>query len=169
MSDIQVRPAVLSDLARLTEIYNHYVVNTPITFDITPMTAEERLPWFEEHTRGGRYQLFVAERNGLVLGYAGTGQFRAKAAYDPSVETTIYCAVDAIGKGIGRMMYEALFKALEGDEADVHRVLAGITMPNDASVALHRRFGFEQVALFTENGRKLGRYWDVMWMEKRMK
>ena len=166
MSDIKVRPAVLSDLARLTEIYNHYVINTPITFDITPVTAAERVPWFQEHTQGGRYQLFVAEQDGLVLGYAGTGQFRGKAAYDPSVETTIYCAVDAIGKGIGSLMYEALFKALIGQ--DVHRALAGITMPNDASVALHRRFGFEQVALFTENGRKLGRYWDVMWMEKRM-
>ena len=90
-----------------------------------------------------------------------------KAAYDPSVETTIYCAADATGKGIGSLMYEALFKALEG--ADVHRALAGITMPNDASVALHRRFGFEQVALFSEVGRKFDRYWDVMWMEKRMK
>jgi len=167
MSDIRVRPAVLSDLARLTEIYNHYVVNTPITFDITPVTVEQRVPWFAEHTSGGRHQLFVAERDGLVLGHAGTGQFRDRAAYDPSVETTIYCAADATGKGIGRMMYEALFKALEG--ADVHRALAGITMPNDASVALHRRFGFEQVALFSEVGRKFGRYWHVMWMEKRMK
>lgn len=167
MSDVRVRPAVPSDLARLTEIYNHYVVNTPITFDITPVTAEQRVPWFEEHTSGGHHQLFVAERDGLVLGHAGTGRFRDRAAYDPSVETTIYCADDATGKGIGRMMYEALFKALEG--ADVHRALAGITMPNDASVALHRRFGFERVALFSEVGRKFDRYWDVMWMEKRMK
>lgn len=166
MSEVWIRPAVRDDLARLTEIYNHYVVNTPITFDIQPFTVEERVPWFEEHSGTGRYRLLVAEESGLVLGFAGTGRFRAKAAYDTSVETTIYCAPQATRKGIGTMLYTALFKALEGE--DIHRVLAGITLPNPASIAIHQRFGFAPIALFTENGRKLGRYWDVMWMEKQI-
>ncbi len=166
MSEIKIRPAAIGDLRRLTEIYNHYAVNTPITFDIDPFTVEGRIGWLEEHSGGGRYRLFVADEGGRLAGYAGTGPFRAKAAYDTTVETSIYCAPEATGRGIGARLYEALFKAIEGQ--DIHRVVAGITMPNPASVALHRRFGFEQVALFSENGRKLGRYWDVMWMEKRM-
>ncbi|MFZ0889644.1 MAG: N-acetyltransferase family protein [Candidatus Binataceae bacterium] len=166
MSEVVVRPARRGDLARVTEIYNHYVVNTPITFDIEPFTVEQRVSWFEEHAESGRYRLLVAERSGMLLGYAGTGQFRAKAAYDTSVEMTIYCAPEAMGRAIGTRLYAALFDQLEGE--DIHRALAGITLPNDASIALHRKFGFKEVAHFTENGRKLGRYWDVLWMEKAM-
>jgi phosphinothricin acetyltransferase len=164
MPDLVVRPAVRDDLAQITDIYNHYVLNTPITFDIEPSTTEQRVGWFREHTAAPRYQLLVAEERGRIVGYAGTGRFRDKAAYDTTAETTIYCAPDAIGKGIGRMMYEALFDALRG--ADLRRLVAGITVPNDASVRLHRAFGFKEVGTFSENGRKFDRYWDVLWMER---
>jgi phosphinothricin acetyltransferase len=175
MDAIRIRPAEQSDLPRMTEIYNHYVINTPITFDIEPFTVEQRQAWFDEHTAMGRYRLFVAEEGGQVLGYAGTGRFRVKAAYDTSVEMTIYCAPEATGKGIGTRLYDALFAALSRDALraalsgeDIHRALAGITLPNNASIALHRKFGFVPAACFTENGRKFGRYWDVLWMEKRL-
>jgi phosphinothricin acetyltransferase len=79
---------------------------------------------------------------------------------------TVYVAADATGKGIGTALYRDLFPRLA--KQDVHRALAGITLPNPASLALHARFGFRQVAHFTENGRKLGRYWDVVWWEKEM-
>lgn len=87
-----------------------------------------------------------------------------KQAYDSSVETSVYCAPGATGRGIGRGLYSALFGALSGE--DVHRAYAGIALPNPASIALHERFGFVQVAYFSEQGRKLGRYWDVAWFEK---
>ncbi len=164
MAEIRVRPALRSDLPRITEIYNYYVVNTPITFDLEPVRAEERGHWFDEHSDGARYRLFVAEDDGRVLGYAGTGRFRDKAAYDTSVETTIYCAHDATGRGIGTLLYRALFEALQGE--DLNRLLAGITMPNDASVRLHERFGFKRMGVFSEVGRKFGRFWDVLWMER---
>ena len=164
MDDVNVRPAVRADLPRLTEIYNHYVINTPITFDLKPVTVEERVRWFEEHAGTARHQLFVAESGGTVVGWAGTGLFRDRAAYDTSAETTIYCAPEATGRGIGAMMYRALFDALENE--DINRLLAGITLPNDASVKLHRRFGFTEVGVFTECGRKFDRYWDVVWMER---
>ena len=166
MPGMTIRPAVVSDLPRLTEIYNHYVRETPITFDIDEYTVETRRPWFEHHAGTARHQLVVAEIEGRVVGYAGTGQFRAKQAYDTSVELTIYVAHDATGKGIGSALYEDLFPRLATE--DVHRALAGITLPNPASLALHARFGFRQVAHFTENGRKFGRYWDVVWLEKEM-
>jgi phosphinothricin acetyltransferase len=164
MDDVKVRPAMRADLPRLTEIYNHYIVNTPITFDLKPVTVEERARWFEEHAGSARHRLFVAEIEGTVVGWAGTGSFRDRAAYDTSVEMTIYCAPDATRRGIGASMYRVLFDALKNE--DINRLLAGITLPNDASLKLHRRFGFTDVGVFTECGRKFDRYWDVIWMER---
>lgn len=161
---ISVRPAIRGDLPRLTEIYNHYVVNTPITFDIETYTVERRESWFNQFSERGRYRLMVAEENGLVLGYAGTTRFRPKAAYDTTVETTIYCAQEAIGKKIGSLLYGALFEALKDE--DIHRIVGGYTLPNPASAALHQRFGFKPIGIFTQVGRKFGRYWDVSWNER---
>jgi phosphinothricin acetyltransferase len=164
VSDISIRPAARADLPRLTEIYNHYVVNTPVTFDIDPYTVERREAWFLQFGATGRHRLFVAEERGLVIGYAGTTRFRLKAAYETTVETTIYCAPEAVGKGIGPRLYSVLFDSLSGE--DIRRFVAGYTLPNPASAALHARFGFKPVGVFTENGRKFGRYWDVAWMER---
>ena len=159
-----VRPATQSDLTQITAIYNHYVLTTPITFDLEPVTPEQRVPWFHEHTEGPRYKLFVAEDDGHILGYAGTGRFRNKAAYDTTAEVTIYCAPDVVRRGIGRMLYQALFDSLR--DADLHRFVAGITIPNEASLKIHRGFGFKEVGVFTQVGRKFDRYWDVLWMER---
>jgi phosphinothricin acetyltransferase len=164
MAEIHVRPANRNDLPQLTEIYNHYVLNTAITFDIEPYTVERRAAWFEQFGATGRYRLLVAEENGSVVGYVGTTRFRLKAAYDPTVETTIYCAQGAIGRGIGSRLYSALFEAIAGE--DIHRIVAGYTLPNPGSAALHARFGFKSIGVFSENGRKFGRYWDVAWTER---
>jgi phosphinothricin acetyltransferase len=164
MADVKIRPAVRDDLPRLTEIYNYYIVNTPITFDLQPWTVEQRVGWFDEHTGTKRHRMLVAEDAGQVAGYACTGAFRDKAAYDTSVETSVYCAHDAKGRGIGATLYGALFDALKGE--DINRLLGGITLPNEASVKLHRKFGFTDVGVFTECGRKFDRYWDVVWMER---
>jgi phosphinothricin acetyltransferase len=159
-----IRRAERRDLARLTEIYNWYIEHTPITFDVKPYTEAEREPWLAQFARSGRHQLFVAERAGAVIGYAGSTQFRSKPAYETSVELTIYVAPDERARGIGPALYESLFAALRGE--DVHRLLAGITLPNEPSVRLHERLGFTRVGVYTEVGRKLGRYWDVGWWER---
>jgi phosphinothricin acetyltransferase len=159
-----IRPALRGDLARLTEIYNHYVVHTPVTFDIRPWQLEERIAWFEQFAESGRHRLLVAEVDGKVAAYAGTTRFRPKPAYVTTVETTVYCAPESIGQGFGRQLYAALFEALAGE--DVHRIVAGYVPPNPASEALHKRFGFTTVGVFTENGYKFGRYWDVCWLER---
>jgi phosphinothricin acetyltransferase len=161
-----VRRAERRDLARIVEIYNPYVETTPITFDVQPTSEAEREPWFAQFSARGRHQLFVAERAGRVIGYAGSLPFRAKAAYDTSIELTIYLDPAERARGVGPLLYGALFRALQGE--DVHRALAGITLPNDASVRLHERLGFTPVGVYTEVGRKLGRYWDVGWWEKRL-
>jgi phosphinothricin acetyltransferase len=164
MSALQIRQATKADLPRLTEIYNHYVIHTPVTFDLEPYTVERRAAWFEQFGSSGRYRLLVAENDAGILGYAGTTRFRPKAAYDSTVETSIYCAPDAVHKGTGSALYSALFDALAGE--DIHRIVAGHTMPNPVSAALHRKFGFQPVGIFHENGRKFGRYWDVTWLER---
>ncbi len=161
---MEIRAAMIDDLAAIVAIYNHYVIHTPITFDLDPVTVDERRPWFAQFAEAGPHRLLVAVEDGVVLGYAGTHQFRTKKAYDTTVETTIYCAPSATGRGIGRRLYSALFD-LVGNE-DIHSMIAGITVPNDASVALHERFGFKLVGLMHAVGRKFGQYWDVAWYER---
>lgn len=161
-----VRPATAADLAGIVEIYNHYVVHTPVTFDLEPVTVESRRQWFGQFGEKGPHRLLVAEAGGRVVGYAGTHQFRAKAAYDTTVETTIYIAPDSVGSGLGRALYAALIDALAS--AEVHMLVAGITLPNEASVARHERFGFRLAGVLHQVGRKFGRYWDVGWYEREL-
>ena len=167
MSAVTIRPALLSDLPRLAEIYNHYIVKTPITFNTQPFTVEGFRDWFEEHSDGKRHRLLVATENddgGRVIGYAGTGRFRPKEAYETTVETTIYCSPEYTQRGLGTLLYRSLFELIEGE--DINRIVAGVTLPNPGSVALHERFGFRHVGTFTGNGRKFGKYWDVAWFER---
>ncbi|MET9848535.1 GNAT family N-acetyltransferase [Streptomyces ossamyceticus] len=165
-AEVQVRQGVEADLATLTDIYNHYVRETPITFDTAVFTPEERRPWLLSHLVDGRHRLIVAttEDSQRILGYATSSAFRAKAAYDTSVEVSVYLAPDAGGRGVGTLLYKALFEALAGE--DVHRAYAGIAQPNEPSTRLHERFGFRHVGTYREVGRKFGRYWDVAWYEK---
>ena len=100
----KVRPARAWDLPRLTEIYNHYVVHTPTTFDTVPYTVEQRAEWFSHYAENGRHRLLVAERDGLVIGYTSTSRFHPRAAYDTTVETTILCAPDYAGRGVGSLL-----------------------------------------------------------------
>jgi phosphinothricin acetyltransferase len=165
MTDTKVRLATLADLAQITEIQNHYILNTHITFDVKPFTVEQRSVWFHDHNDGRRYRLFVAESAGSgILGYAGSGRFRTKEAYETTVEASIACHPQAVGRGLGTLLYSALFDALDGE--DVRRIVAGIAQPNDASNALHEKMGFRRVGVFSRVGRKFGKYWDVLWMER---
>jgi phosphinothricin acetyltransferase len=164
VSAVTVRIATQGDLAPLTEMYNHYVIHTAVTFDLDPFTVESRQPWFDAHFADLRHRLFAAEEEGRLVGYASTSRFRQKAAYDTTVEASVYCSPTAVGRGIGRALYQTLFESIAGE--DINRVVAGITLPNESSIALHRRFGFTPVGTFSANGRKFGRYWDVAWFER---
>lgn len=163
-SGVEVRPAAADDLSAINDIYNQYVVEAHYTFDLEPMSMDARREWFTHYGETGRHRLLVAVSDGRVSGYACSSRFRPKPAYETSVETSVYLAPDAIGRGAGARLYEKLFKTLDGE--DVHRAYAGIAVPNPASIGLHERFGFKRVGHFTEQGRKFGRYWDVAWYEK---
>ena len=162
--DIVVRPARHENLGGIDEIYNHAVLTSPATFDLEPKSPRWRAGWFAEHNGDGPHRVLVAVTGEEVVGFASSGPYRAKRGYETSIETSIYVREGRLGEGIGSALYAALFEALRGQ--DLHRAFAGIVPPNDASVALHERFGFREVAHFTEQGRKFGRYWDVVWYEK---
>ncbi|MEW2284846.1 N-acetyltransferase family protein [Streptomyces sp. NPDC047841] len=171
-TEAQVRPGVEADLEALTAIYNHYVRETAVTFDTAIFAPEERRPWLLSHPEDGPHRLMVATdaRSQEILGYATSSPYRPKPAYATSVETSVYVAPDCARggaggrRGIGTLLYRALFDALAGE--DVHRAYAGIAQPNEASTRLHERFGFTHVGTYREVGRKFGRYWDVAWYEK---
>lgn len=159
MTDVVIRRIEQDDLPALLEIYNHYVLNTPITFDVEARTLEQRRAWFDGFGASGRYQCLVAVKDGRAIGWASSHRYHERAAYDTTVMASVYLAPAACGQGLGRALYAALFEALAGE--DIHRAFAGITLPNEASVALHRAFGFEPVGVYREVGRKFGRFWDV--------
>jgi phosphinothricin acetyltransferase len=162
-----VRPGRLDDLPALTELYNHYVRTGAVTFDVEPFDVETRRAWFDHYAEAGPHRLLVAvdgSDDSEVLGYVTSSPHRPKPAYATSVETTVYLRPDATGRGLGTLLYQRLFAALEGE--DLHRALAGVALPNDASEALHRRLGFREIGTYGEVGRKFGRYWDVRWFER---
>ncbi len=164
MHTLTVRAARETDLPALTDIYNYYIRESPATFDIVPATPENRREWFHHYSQTGPHRLLVAVRGDEVAGYASSSVFRPKPAYLTSVETSIYVHPDRRGRQVGSLLYTELFRALAGE--DLHRAYAGVTLPNDASVALHRKFGFQEVGVYREVGRKFGQYWSVAWFEK---
>ena len=163
-ASVHVRPASEDDLAAINDVYNHYVTESHVTFDLEPVSLDARREWFSHYRDQGPHRVFVAVEDGRVVGYATSSEFKSRPGYATSVETSVYVSADAVGKGVGGRLYEKVFHALEG--LDIHRAYAGIALPNPASVALHEKFGFKRIGVFTEPGRKFDRYWDVAWFEK---
>ena len=166
-NELTIRNAAAADRDAIVEIYNHYIRETPVTFDVETFTVDSRGPWFGQFADTGRYRLLVAEIAGQVIGYASSVRFKDRAAYDTSVETSVYLHPEHVGRGVGGRLYTALFDEL-AREGTLHRAYGGIAMPNPASVALHETLGFRKVATYTEVGFKFGRYWDVCWFEKEL-
>ena len=161
-----MEPAVIegdvSDLEAIAEIYAHYALTSIHTFDVEPKSRTWWEEWFTAFGEG-RYQLLVARLDDVVAGYAWTGPYRDRPAYEPSVSTSIYVDPARVGQGIGTALYDRLIPSLA--ERDVHRAYAAIALPNPSSIALHERFGFRKVGHFSEQGRKFGCYVDVAWYE----
>lgn len=157
-SPCTVRPATSDDAAGVAGIYNHYVQHTAISFEEAPVSGDEMGNRIAKITRAGLPWL-VAEHEGRVIGHAYAGPWRERAAYRFAVECTVYTAADHQGRGIGSALYRTLFERLA--QGGWHTVLAVIALPNDASVALHEKFGLRKVAHFAEVGWKFGRWHDV--------
>ncbi len=157
-----IRDATAADAAEIAEIYRPVVEDTMISFEeIAPDTAEmaRRMTSIT-----ASYPWLVACEGDRVLGYAYAGRHRERAGYRYSVDVSVYVAQRARARGIGTALYVRLFEILK--DLGFHRAFAGITLPNDASVALHRRVGFRDVGVYHEVGYKFGRWLDVMWWER---
>ncbi|THU40692.1 N-acetyltransferase [Niastella caeni] len=163
---IQIRTAIEKDLEAMLEIYNDVIVNTTAVYDYEPHTLEMRRQWFRIKEAQG-FPVFVAEENGRVAGFSSIGPFRAWAAYKYSVENSVYVAADQRGKGIGKKLIEPLIQAAE--QLNMHTIIAGIDATNEASIMLHRSFGFVEVANFKQVGYKFGRWLDLTFMQLLLK
>lgn len=159
---IQIRTALEQDLEALLEIYNDVIVNTTAVYDYEPHTLEMRRQWFRIKQAQG-FPVFIAEDNGKVVGFSSIGPFRAWAAYKYSVENSVYVAADQRGKGIGKLLIAPLIQASE--QLNMHTIIAGIDATNEASIMLHRSFGFKEVAHFKQVGYKFGRWLDLTFMQ----
>ena len=159
---IRIRTATEDDLPRLLEIYNDIIKNTTAVYDYEPHTIEMRKQWWETKQSQG-FPVFVAEEEGHISGFSSIGPFRAWAAYKFSVENSVYVASDARGKGIGKLLIPPLLDASK--KLGMHTVIAGIDATNEASIKLHKRFGFEEVAHFKQVGWKFERWLDLKFLQ----
>ena len=160
-----IRQAALEDLSGLVDIFNHYVVHGHVTFDTELGTTESRRSWFESYA-DGRYQLLVASFDGQVVGCTYSSRYRARPAFDTTVETSIYLHPEHCGRGTGSALYTALFERLL--RQPIHLAVAAVALPNEASLALHRKMGFDLVGTFNEYARKHGEWISSTWFQRRL-
>jgi len=161
---IGIRRAREEDLPSLVTIFNHYIVSGHITFDTELTSVADRQPWLAGYGTG-RHQLIVAEAEGRVLGCAYSSRYRQHPAFDATVETSVYLDPAERGRGTGSRLYVDLLNRLQSQ--DVHVAVAGIALPNDASIALHRKLGFEEVGIFKEYAVKHGEFISSIWFQRR--
>jgi len=157
-----IRRVVPGDAAAIAAIYNHHVVNTIVTFEETPVDDAEMRRRIADIDASHAW--FVAQDGARVAAYAYASAWRARSAYRRSVETTVYVASDAMGRGLGTKLYDALLRELA--QRGFHCAMGGLALPNAGSVALHERMGFAKVAHFREVGWKLGRWIDVGYWQR---
>lgn len=153
----EIRRATPADAEAFCDIYNEHVLGTIVTFETEPVSHEEMAGRIEEKLV--QHDWLTLEDDGVILGYAYYGTFRTRAAYRHSVESTIYLAPGAFGRGLGTQLYRALLTSAQ--ERGYRELIGGVALPNPASVALHEKLGFVRIGVFPRVGHKFGRYIDV--------
>ena len=162
-----IRVVQRGDARTLAQIYNHYILHTDVTFEEQPLNDAQMQARVDEVLGNDLPWLVMEDDAGAVVGYSYANKWGKRVGYRYSVESSIYLAHDCTGKGLGRKLYQALFDALA--KTPTHLVLAGITLPNEASVRLQEAFGMKKVAHFNEVGFRHGRWLDVGYWQKTLK
>ncbi len=162
---IQIRTVTLDDAQKCLDIYSYYVLNTTITFEYDTPTLDEFKQRIQKITQ--KYPYLVAIIDNEIVGYAYATSYKERAAYDWSVETTVYVKKDKHGLGIGNVLYSQLEQSLK--EKKIVNMLACITYPNPKSIDFHTNFGFEKVGHFPKVGYKFNEWRDIVWMQKVIK
>lgn len=163
-AELYVRPATATaaDAVACAQVYWPYVTGTSVTFEVEPPTAEQFMERIADAQTS--HEWLVAERDGAVVGYAYGHRFAVRAAYKWSCETSIYLARTVHRQGVGRALYERLLRQLATQ--GYRRAFAGITLPNDASIGLHRAFSFKDAGCYRRVAWKNGVWHDVAWMQR---
>jgi L-amino acid N-acyltransferase YncA len=158
----RLRPMVESDASAMLDIYRPLVETTAVSFEEEAPSLEDYRARVRKYVSG--WAGVVAEEGGLLVGFAYGSSHRERAAYRWSVETAVYVAAAARGRGVGRRLYDELLPKLA--DKGFCNAYAGIALPNDASVRLHLASGFEPIGTFARVGRKFGRWRDVAWFQR---
>jgi len=162
---MNLRDATPGDASAIAAIYNPYILDTTISFEEDPVDVGEMARRIGDVQAAGLPWL-VAELDGAVIGYAYATKWRVRHAYRHSVESSVYLAPAAARRGVGTALYEALLGRLRA--GGYHLVIGGIALPNEASVALHEKMGYEKAAHFKEVGFKFGRWLDVGYWQRKL-
>lgn len=157
-----IRNATVDDLPDILEIYNHAIINTTAVYSEQPHTLDMRRDWYNDRINNG-FPVFVAEINGVIVGFSTFGHFRAWPCYRYTVEHSVYVHIDHRGKGLSKLLMRPLIDRAR--EMKLHAMIAGIDGENAVSCRLHESFGFVEVAHFKEVGFKFGRWLDLKFME----
>lgn len=159
---VTVRNATENDLPQLLEIYNDIILHTTAVYQYKVHTLEMRKEWYGIKQQQG-FPVFVAEENGSIAGFSTIGTFRQWQAYKYSVENSVYVAGNKRGKGFGKVLLQPLIDA--AIQMDMHTIIAGIDATNEASLHLHKSFGFEEAAHFKQVGFKFNRWLDLKFLQ----
>lgn len=159
---MQIRSVKETDAAAIAAIYAPYVRETAITFEYDAPSAATMLERIQETTT--KFPYLVAEIDGSVVGYAYAHTYYPRAAYDWTVEVSIYIDTSQRQAGLGTALYDTLEKQLK--EQGFVNLLACISLPNDPSIAFHQKRGYKQVAHFEQVGYKFDRWYDIVWLQK---
>ncbi len=162
-NDTMIRSATAVDAAAVADVYNHYVTETVVTFEEVPIAVTEMARRIEE-VRSASLPWLIAEEGSRIVGYAYATPWRTRSAYRYSAEITVYLTPEHARRGLGSKLYGQLFPLLRA--LPIHAVMGGIALPNEASVALHEKFGLRKVAHFEEVGFKFNRWIDVGYWQR---
>ena len=154
-----MRDVISGDAARIADIYNHYVLNTAVTFEEAPVDSTAIEARIDEALSAGLPYLICETEGAGVIGFAYASKWKGRCAYRYSLEVSVYLAPEQTGKGAGSRLYTELFSRLSA--LGYYVVIGAITLPNPASIALHEKFGMEKVGHFKEVGFKFGKWVDV--------
>jgi L-amino acid N-acyltransferase len=157
-----IRAAARPDLSGILAIYNDAVLHTTASYDYEPSTLEARIAWYESHMQQ-RLPIFVAEDGDSIVGWSALHTFHSRIGYRYTVENSVYVAANQRRQGIGRALVVPLIRCAR--QLGMHALIAGIDAENIASIQLHARLGFVQVAHYREVGYKFGRWLDLVCME----
>ena len=163
MGDYTVRLARPEDSDAIRRVYNREVTESTATFDLVPRSPDDQARWMDEHA--GAYAAVVAvDAGGAVAGFASLSPYRARPGYSTTVEDSVYVDADHRGRGVGRVLLTEIVRLAEA--SGFHAVMARISGPSEASLALHRGCGFELIGVEREVGRKFGKWLDVSLMQR---